>query len=144
MKVFLLIFVVFVCITKTYCQNAKTPGLSKDYYLQKSKKQKTAAWILLGGGVGLTMAGVLINATQNTENFIGVFVGETQTHETKGLWLCAVGGAATIASIPFFISAHKNRKTAASVALGSQNIYLPLQNNVVIKKLPTVTLKLNL
>ena len=90
------------------------------------------------------MAGLLINATQNTENVIGIFVGEAPTHEGKGLWLCAVGGAAMVTSIPFFISAHKNRKTAASVALGSQNIYLPLQNNVVIKKLPTLTLKLNL
>ena len=33
---------------------------NKDYYLQKSKKQKTAALILLGGGTIMTITGVVI------------------------------------------------------------------------------------
>jgi hypothetical protein len=144
MKVLLLILIVFVSIAKTYCQNAEAPALSKDYYLQKSKTQKTVAWVLAGSGTGMMITGAIINGSQNMGNMVGAFIGETPTNENKGLWLCYVGSAAAITSIPLFISSHKNKKRAASVALSNQNIYAPFQNNFVVKTQPTLTLKLNL
>jgi hypothetical protein len=144
MKALLLFLIAFVFSTKTYCQNAKTPALSKAYYLQKSKTQKTVAWVLMASGVGMMITGAVINSTQSWENIAGGLVGETPTDENKGLWLCYVGGAATITSIPFFISGSKNKKRAASVALSNQNIHVPLQNNFVVKTQPTLTLKFNL
>jgi len=92
----------------------------------------------------MMFTGALINGSQNLENVAGVFVGETPTNENKGLWLCYIGGAATITSIPFFISSHKNKKRAASIALSNQNIHVPFHNNFVVKTQPTLTLKLNL
>jgi hypothetical protein len=83
MKAILIIPIIFVFITKTYCQNTETPALSKAYYLQKSKTQKTIAWVLLGGGVGMMFTGALINGSQNLENVAGVFVGETSTDRIK-------------------------------------------------------------
>ena len=35
---------------------------SKDYLLQKSKKQKTTAWVLLGTGTALIITGVIMNS----------------------------------------------------------------------------------
>ena len=144
MKVLLLNLVVFVFSTKIYCQNVEAPAASRAYYLQKSKNQKAVAWILAGSGTAMMITGALINGSQNMGNIVGAFIGETPTNENKGLWLFYVGGAATITSIPFFISSHKNKKRAASVALTNQNIYVPWQSNFAVKTQPTLTLKLNL
>ena len=144
MKAILLISMIFVFITKNYCQNAETPALSKTYYLQKSKTQKTVARVLVVSGLGMMITGAVINGSQNLENMAGGLVGETPTDENKGLWLCCVGGAAAITSIPFFISSHKNKKRGASIGLSNQNIHVPFHNNFVVKTQPTLTLKLNL
>ena len=115
MKVLLLILIVFVSIAKTYCQNAETPALSKAYYLQKSKTQKTVAWVLAGSGFGMMITGAVINSSQNMGNLVGAFLGETPVNENKGLWLFYLGGAAAITSIPLFISSHKNKKRATNL-----------------------------
>ena len=144
MKLLLLNLAVFVFSTKIYCQNAEAPAVSKAYYLQKSKNQKTIGWVLAGSGTVMMITGALINGSQNMGNVVGAFIGETPTNENKGLWLFYVGGAATITSIPFFISSHKNKKRAASVALSNEKLYVPWQRNFVVKTQPTLTLKLNL
>jgi hypothetical protein len=38
---------------------------TKDYYLQKSKRQKTGAWVLLIGGTALIGTGLLIADSKN-------------------------------------------------------------------------------
>jgi hypothetical protein len=50
----------------TFCQktNDSIPAVKTDY-LVKSKNQKTAAWVLLGGGVALMGAGYLIGDSKN-------------------------------------------------------------------------------
>lgn len=84
---------------------AQQPGsFAKDDYLKKNKTQKTVAWSLLGGGilsVGLGFATLGGKATNNTDNGI-LLIG---------------GTAAMVTSIPFFISASKNKKKAATLGL---------------------------
>ncbi|HMC99240.1 MAG TPA: hypothetical protein VKH37_03775, partial [Ferruginibacter sp.] len=41
-----------------------SPGVEADTYLKKAKKQRTAAWICLGGGTGMFLTGVIIGATK--------------------------------------------------------------------------------
>ena len=43
----------------SFSQVEKAPKLSKEYYLQKSKNKKTAAWILLGGGTAMIVGGAI-------------------------------------------------------------------------------------
>ena len=86
-----------------------------DFYTLKQKKNKTTAWILLGSGVVITMAGLVVNSAENSAD-------EAVTALTLGLidveaghggdWMIYVGSVTTIASIPFFISAGKNKKKA--------------------------------
>lgn len=76
-----------------------------DFYTLKQKKNKTTAWIMLGTGIGMTIAGIGINMSG------GVLDGDS-TNNAKGLWLSYLGGATTIASVPFFISAGKNKRKA--------------------------------
>ena len=82
-----------------------------DFYSLKQKRQKTAAWICLGGGAALTIAGM----TLVENNLLGSFLRKKGADEgyVAGSLLTIVGGAATLASIPLFISAGKNKRKAS-------------------------------
>lgn len=107
----------WICINTTgsFAQQAK-PGNTPDYsaYIQKSKKQKTAAWILLGGGAAMGMSGLLITATELNDNWWDVIV-EEQNISPAGEILFYTGVAAMIGSIPLFIGSTKNRKKSETV-----------------------------
>lgn len=85
-----------------------TPSLTKADYLQKSKKQETAAWILAGGGVGLVVIGIAITSTNDVANAI---VGDVNGL-SAGTVLFTLGGITALTSIPLFIASGKNRKRA--------------------------------
>ena len=95
---------------------------SKDYYLNKSKSQKTIAWILVGGGIAMTT-----NTAADISGFIVL-----------------AGIISDIASIPFFISSSKNKKRAVALAVNNENILLTRQHTIVLKPQPTLTLKIGL
>ncbi len=71
-------------------------------YLQKSKHQKTAAFILLGGGSALIITGLLIGNNQNSS------FGDAET----GVIVGGIGLLSAIGSIPLFIASAKNKRKA--------------------------------
>ena len=73
---------------------------------------------MLGTGIGMTIAGLGINME-------GPLLDNDATNNDKGLWLSYVGAATTIASIPFFITAGKNKRQAT---LSLKNEISPLNN----------------
>ncbi len=87
-----------------------------DFYSLKQKRQKTAAWICLGGGAAMTITGLIL-AENNAEGTIkSIFTEEKNGSEegfVSGSLLTIVGGATSLASIPLFISAGKNKRKAA-------------------------------
>lgn len=133
MKNILLVFAFLAFIVKANCQTPEVPAFTKEDYLKKYRSQKVAAWVSLGAGVGMVLVGFGTNAG-----------GWGQDNKNKGLWLSYVGGAVTLVSIPLFISAHKNKKRAASVTINNQHVLLPQQNIFCLKMQPAVTLKINL
>jgi hypothetical protein len=83
-----------------------------DLLLKKSKNQKTAAWILLGAGAGVAIAGGIIgtNAVENSNPNDPFDIFPRGTLAGGGMVL---GGAvAIIASVPFFIASGRNKKEA--------------------------------
>src|SRR5215203_675829 len=70
------------------------------YYLKQNKQQKTIGWVLLGAGVALTIVGA-----QQTAN-------DLFSESSGGETLLIIGNLSTIASIPLFLSAAKNRGRA--------------------------------
>ena len=119
-------------------QQANPNGpLPKTDYLQKSKKQKTAAWILLGGGATVGFIGLASINLAGTDDPDGV-------NNTPGTILFATGLASMIASIPMFSAAKKNKRKAMSVSLKNQ--FLPyLQNtSIVCAAIPSVHIKITL
>ena len=78
-------------------------------YLSKANKQRTTAWILLGAGIAMEILSIAIVANDLYDDGAGA--------ET----LFLVGGLATIASVPVFISGAKNRGRA-EILLRHENI----------------------
>jgi hypothetical protein len=106
---------------------------SKEYFLQKSKNQKTTAWILLSTGTAAVITGAIMDNSHKGEeqSYTGGFV------EVGGI-IC------TLTSIPFFISSSKNKKRAMTVSMNSRKILLLQSNSFVSRVQPSVSLHMSL
>lgn len=113
---------------------SQQPLLTEEEYLRKSKSQKTAAWVLFGGGLGMVSGGIAINLSGGILNGNG----------SKGLWLSYVGGATVLSSIPLFITASKNKRKAASVSMSNEKIQTLQKGSFAYKFVPAVRLTIRL
>ena len=90
-----------------------TPQEFYDYYMIKNQRNKTTAWVCLGGGVGLFIAGTAVGTA-------GLLDWDSSEMGTgTGMMLAGVVGAA--ASIPFFIMAGSNKRKARLHFSSTQN-----------------------
>ena len=102
----------------------------KDFYLQKSKDQRSAAWVMLGGGIVLSVVGVIgASAT---------LFDQGNSADTYGV-LALVGVGLGLGSIPVFISSGHNYRKAATLSFRNQHIYIPRQNSYVFKSQPALS-----
>lgn len=111
MKKILILEVIFFLLSSPL--SAQT----KNDYLLKSKNQKTAAWILLGGGVTVGFIGSYEMFYDLTE----IGNGEHHNKIGTGLSLGLIGALAGLGSIPLFISSSKNKLLAMSMSLIPQH-----------------------
>lgn len=114
-----------------YCQ--QTSSLHNDY-LKKSKRQKTAAWILSGGGIALGVTGKLIAANTKTDD-TGVRI--------TGIVTAGVGILSTVASVPLFIASKRNRVKAASLSFKTEQA-LYYKTNAVLENYPVISCTIGL
>lgn len=127
-----------------FSQTATSPVyMTQPCYLKKSKNQKTAAWILLGGGTTLTIIGGALVLHDFGEGLDNAFNPNPQPAHNKstGAGLAVAAGVASIVgSIPLFISASKNRHKGVSITF--KNDLVPeLKNSEIIKvSLPEISL----
>ena len=103
MKKIMIYFLLLSLPAASFCQqtNDSVPLIKTDY-LQKSKNQKTAAWVLLGGGAVLIGTGFLIGDSKNS----------TFDDAATGAILGGIGVLSAIGSIPLFIASGKNKRKA--------------------------------
>ncbi|HMR82310.1 MAG TPA: hypothetical protein PKE30_04230 [Niabella sp.] len=106
---------------------------SDDYekYIKKSKGQKTAAWIMLGGGTVMGVTGLVIGI-----NNITLFGGEPNTESKIGGAMFFAGALSMVGSVPFFISSGVNKRKAR-VLLKNEHVkighkYLPGSNYTAV------------
>lgn len=129
-------------LTKGFNQQVEEPKmeLTKQEYLKKSKSQKTAGRILLGGGGILIGAGLLTNLSNGLGN---LFVEESQKNSSGDIF--TVLGVISIAgSIPLLISAGKNKRKALSLSVKNQPSQVLQNNRLYTKMTPSLTLKIDL
>ena len=113
MKKILLVFLLIYCATilklKAQVHDTTHPIITLQFdpglLFQKARKQNTIAWILLPAVIVMTAAGSLAN-------FGYSLYGSGLTDSKKYLWISYLGIGTTLASIPFFLKAGKNKRKA--------------------------------
>ena len=123
MKKIILYTLILVIPAATFCQSTPSdmPAIKTDY-LKKSKNQKTAAWVLLGGGFALTTTSIVMASSKITEDYVnviaGVFSSEPvqENNYTAENILLITGTASMLASIPLFIASKKNKRRAMDMS----------------------------
>lgn len=102
---------------------ANKKAVSTNLLFQKSKKQKTIAWILLGSGLGIAATGGILQL--NHENHrAGSF-----NFNFTGTWIAIAGGVVSLSAIPFFISSGTNKRKAQLMLKNESNPSLGLVHN---------------
>ncbi|MBL0129819.1 MAG: hypothetical protein IPP43_00775 [Chitinophagaceae bacterium] len=115
--------------------------MTKQDYLQKSKHQKTAAWILMGGGATLLLTGIVIPKGALTHSG---FLDDTYKNDGIKDAFDLTGIVSMLGSIPFFIASSKNKKKAASLSFKNEPIPKLQKNSFVYRTIPALTLKIYL
>ena len=116
---------------------------NKQYYLGKSKSQKTAGWIIFGVGATATLTGVIVRAAETT--LYVVTIGGSSNSSNAPEILIIGGAVCMVGSIPLFISAHDNKLKALELSIGPKME----ENGELIqmyagKYQPAISLKINL
>lgn len=119
---------------------ATAPILTKEDYLQKSRKQKITAlviagvgsdMILVGGAIGLDDVGGIMDAgDKNNSNLSGILI-------YGGIAIAAV-------SVPFFISSNKNKKKAGRLSIQPQAGISIKNGTLVDRTVPSLNLRMKL
>ena len=129
-----LILMAFSSFSQTLPSNVKT----KEYYLNRSRHQRTISWIMLGGGVALTAIGIGVAQVEAVNYILG-----SSKSGNIGSILAVVGVASALGSIPLFISAAHNRHKAAILTFNMQKVPILCIANNRTKFQPALTLKVS-
>ena len=119
----------------SFCQQTDAnQSLTRQDYLKKSKNQKTAAWILLGGGFALAVGASILDVSSDWSK-----------SETPYLVAISAGCASMLGSIPLFIAAGRNKRKGmnASTYFQIRQNPLPTNTGLTLHSTPTLSLKLN-
>ena len=106
-------------------------------YLQKSKKQKTTGFVLLGGGAALAIVGTAIGVSSVDDELVSnITDGESDETYTAGGIMLITGLAAMVGSVPFFIASSRNNKKAHAASASIKLETMPVVYRQGISKLP--------
>lgn len=109
---------------------AQEPVKDKVYYLEKSKNQKTAGWVLVSAGVAMMVGGGI--AFNNSSIF-------DESWET-GATIMTIGVPVALTSVPFFISAARNKGRAEAMATLHMS---PVPVGTVVKCIPQLGIRVS-
>lgn len=110
--------------------------------MKKSRTQKTIAWVMVGTGVAVAVAGYAILAKKTDDDPLGYFTDEN--YGDKEASFIIAGGVVAVGSIPLFIISSKNKKRAAGISFIQQPVFMPVQNSFAYKHQPGISIKIKL
>jgi hypothetical protein len=117
-------------------QQATAQEMGKQDYLEKSRKQKTAGFIMLGGGTLLATSGIILFS----ENFVLFGASEAEDRALGvGSAMFLVGGLAALGSIPLFISSSANATKAAQLSFHHLPANIPKYSGNIPRSIPSIT-----
>ena len=135
MRKFFICTMLLLMTTSSFCQQTDfSQSLTQQNYLQKSKKQKTAAWVLLGGGAAVAVGAAILDVSSDWSK-----------SETPYLVALSTGCASMLGSIPLFIASKRNKRKAmnASTYFEIRQNPVPTNTGLTLHSIPTLSLKLN-
>ena len=97
-----------------------------DFHIEKRNKNRTGAWIALGGGIGLVALGLANNFDKTF-----CFGDCDDVNPNEGIWPAYVGAASVAASIPLFIAARKHNKAAKLELRGQPVVFRSYRQTAV-------------
>ena len=137
MKVLFICLVLLVTTSSAYSQydSTRTPVMTKQDYLKKSKNQKTAAWLLLAGGGTLIALGA-----KDVDDELG---GSDRSRSNA---LVITGLAVTSVSVTLFIASARNKKKGEAMAFNFKMEEAPVvqQGSLVYNSYPALALRIKL
>jgi len=140
MKKIITCTVILALSATSFCQqNVQRQSLAKTDYLQKSKKQKSIAWVLLGGGATLVLTGIIIpKGDLVQEGWLG---NSYENDGVKGTFEL-IGLVSMIGSIPFFTASKKNNKRAMSFSFKNEPATQLVKSSLIYKSVPSLSLNI--
>ena len=135
MRKFFICTMLLLMTTSSFCQQTDFgQSLTQQNYLQKSKKQKTGAWVLLGGGAAVAVGAAILDVSSDWSK-----------SETPYLVALSTGCASMLGSIPLFIASKRNKRKAMNVSTYFEIRKNPVPTNtgLALHSAPTLSLKFN-
>lgn len=126
----------FLSVNSFGQQNHLKPSLNHQDYLQKSKNQKTGAWLLLGGGTAV-LAITTISAASSFD---------LSRKSSFPVIPVSIGGAMMLSSVPLFIASTRNKKKSIKTSAYFQmdKTQAIKQRGISFHSYPSIALKLSL
>jgi hypothetical protein len=113
---------------------------SSEYYMNKSRKMKTAGWILISAGAVMGVTGYLVYQNQLYSNSGGL---DTQIGNTFGsLFLSVAGAAVVVVGVPVLIRSGYYKRKALNMSAMLK--FEPNQTGISMKQFPAVGLRIQL
>jgi hypothetical protein len=111
-KIFMAVWLLAVAAVSFGQQNSSPKyEFTQTDYLKKSKKQKTIAWLFIGGGAALVVAGAVIPKGEKDGYDIWTWSDSYKNDDLK-FGLITAGVLTMGGSIPFFIASGRNKRKA--------------------------------
>jgi hypothetical protein len=120
----------------SFCQQTQpSTSSTQEEYLNKSKKQKKVASVLLVGGTVLMGTSLLFLIIANKESVFPI-----------GSLFFGIGAVSTVVSIPLFIASGRNKRKSknASVSFNFEKYQSIQQSKLSFHSVPAISIKLNL
>jgi hypothetical protein len=138
------LFLLMIVAINTHAQEIPADTVkNKQYYLWKSKSQKTAGWIIFGVGATALLTGVTVRAAETS--FYIVTIGSSSNSSNAPEILMIGGAVFMVGSIPLFISAHDNKLKTIQLSIGPKmEENAELSQMYVGKYQPAISFKIKL
>ncbi|MDB5249188.1 MAG: hypothetical protein JWQ40_3582 [Segetibacter sp.] len=131
-------------LVKTFGQTTDTT-FSSEYYLQKSRDQKSGGALMLLAGTAMSSIALIMGLHQLSDAVFNTF-SDTPPKKagaaTEVLFYTGIG--LSLGSLPLFIASKRNSRVAATISLHNQKTLYPQQNSVALKNQPALTLRVPL
>ncbi|HVM89733.1 MAG TPA: hypothetical protein VMT76_16205 [Puia sp.] len=116
-----------------------------DDYMEKSRKLKTAGFIMLGSGVGMLTGGIIL-FSEGTKEYNDNNQVDVNSKQVAGLVLIYAGTLCSLGSIPLLVvGSHFHKKAMrANAFLEMEKVPAVKITGVPIQPYPALGLKLNL